>query len=57
MMIAMRGESASDALVKSRNSETIRVRRTLLVRVAVHHRPSLQVLDCFGKLHIGLAIK
>ena len=57
MMIAMRGESASDALVKSSDSETIRVRRTLLLRVAVHHRAGLQVLECFDKLHVGLAIK
>jgi hypothetical protein len=57
MMIAMRGESASDALVENRNSETIRVRRTLLLRVAVHHRAGLQVLECFGKLHVGFGIK
>ncbi len=56
-MIAMRGESASAVLETNRSSDMIRLRGTTLLRVAVHNRARLQVVDSFGKLRVGLSIK
>ena len=58
MIIAMRGASANDAPDSSKNSAVNSPRRaTLLLRVAVHHRARVQVLDSLGQLRVGLAIE
>jgi len=57
MMIAIRGASASDALDKNRSSAVSSPRRATLLRVAVHHRADLQMLNGLSQLHVGFAIQ